>query len=120
MALLHQSFEEEKYICQYRLTDWDAKVRELTEYERPALHGIKLPKHCLKKEIFLFKLLWAIVTLREDMISDMELMHNTYGMLYILKAAVMEKQTKKREQLKLLARLKKIMLLLLKEIIFQS
>lgn len=60
------------------------------------------------------------MTLREDMISDMELMHNTYGMLYILKTAVMEKQTKKRKQLKLLARLKKIMLLLLKEIIFQS
>ena len=73
MASLSQSFEEGKYICQGRLTDWLAKVSELTEYEGPAIRGIKLPKRCLQQEILLLHFLHAIVRLREDVISTWNL-----------------------------------------------
>lgn len=48
LASLNQSFEEIKYICQGRLTDLLSKVSELTEYQGPAICGIKLPKCCLQ------------------------------------------------------------------------
>lgn len=86
MASLSQSFEEEKYICQGRLTDWMAKVSELTK--GPAIHGIKLPKRCLQQENFAFTFLHAIVRLREDMISNMKFVHKTSGMLHILKTII--------------------------------
>lgn len=36
--------------------------------------------------------------LREDMISDMDFMHNTYGMLYIVKAVITGIQINKQKK----------------------
>lgn len=47
----------------------------------------------------------------------MEFVNNTSGMLNILKTIIIWKQTKKNEQLELLIHVKKIKILLLKEIL---
>lgn len=94
-----------------------AKISELTEFEGPAICGIKLPHHCLAQEILLLHLQYAAAGLREDMISNIEFVNNTSGMLNILKAIIIWKQTKKNEQLELLIHVKKIKILLLKEIL---
>lgn len=94
LASLSQSFEEGKYICQGRRSDCLATVSELNEYEGPDICGIKLPKHCLQQEILLLHFLYAIMRLREDMISNMEFMNNISGMLNILKTIITWKQKK--------------------------
>lgn len=78
LASLSHSFEEGKYICPDRCSDWLAKISEITEFEGPAICGIKLPHHCLAQEILFLHLQYAAARLRfltwnvRNMISNMD------------------------------------------------